>query len=89
MQIRHLPRCPVLDNVGSIRLASLVYILCLWIYVSDLRDGSKISSRVILYPIISCTIIVDAFYAGNYSTFVRGSLHRTESELRKIRLSVM
>ena len=27
MQIRHLPRhcCPVLDNVGSIRLASLEY----------------------------------------------------------------
>ena len=32
---------------------------------------------VILYPIISRYIIVDAFYAGNYSTFFRGSLHRT------------
>ena len=36
---------------------------------------------IILYPIISCYIIVDAFYAGNYSTFLRGSLHRTEWEM--------
>ena len=28
---------------------------------------------VILFPIISCYIIVDASYAGSYSTFLRGS----------------
>ena len=45
--------------------------LCLWSsrWIENLES-------VILYPIISCFIIVDTFYAGNYSTFVRGSLHR-------------
>ena len=45
--------------------------LCLWSsrWIENLES-------VILYPIISCFIIVDAFYAGNYSTFFRGSLHR-------------
>ena len=27
---------------------------------------------------INCYVVVDAFYASNYSTFFRGSLHRTE-----------
>ena len=47
--------------------------LCLWSsrWIANLES-------VILYPIISCFVIVDTFYADNYSTFFRGSLHRTD-----------
>ena len=56
-----------------LRRSTTLTALCLWSsrWIENLES-------VILYPIISCFIIVDAFYAGNYSTFFRGSLHRTD-----------